>query len=108
MSLDIYLICECCKNSVFEKNITHNLNIMASKVGIYKALWRPEEINAIYGKDIIKLLEKGLKELKAKPTRYKKYNSPNGWGIYEHFVKFVEAVLEACKEYPNAKIEVSR
>ena len=32
----------------------------------------------------------------------------NGWGMYEHFVPFVEKYLEACKEYPDAVIEVSR
>jgi len=110
MSLDFYLqyIEDGNEIEVFDRNITHNLTNMADKAGIYSCLWRPEEIKAKHAKDIIKPLEKGLKKLKAKPKYFSKFNSPNGWGMYEHFVPFVEACLEACKKYPNAEIYVSR
>jgi hypothetical protein len=78
------------------------------KAGIYKALWRPEEIGAKYAKDIIEIVEKGLADLKARPKYFEQFNNPNGWGMYEHFVPFVAKYLEALKEYPEAKIEVSR
>lgn len=39
MSLDISLILD--DKVVFETNITHNLNTMADKAGIYYACWRP-------------------------------------------------------------------
>ena len=93
---------------VYWANITHNLGEMADKAGIYKALWRPEEIGAKYAKDIIEIVEKGLADLKARPEYFEQFNSPNGWGMYEHFVPFVAEYLEALKEYPHAKIEVSR
>jgi hypothetical protein len=113
---------------VYWANITHNLNTMAGEAGIYEALWRPhrlkegynisendhqaewkfEEENTTLAKDIIPLLEKGLSDLKTRPEYFEKFNSPNGWGMYEHFVSFVEKYLEACKEYPDAIIEVSR
>mgnify|MGYP000988202751 CR=1 FL=1 len=113
---------------VYWANITHNLNTMAGEAGIYEALWRPhrlkegynisendhqaewkfEEENTTLAKDIIPLLEKGLSDLKTRPEYFEKFNSPNGWGMYEHFVPFVEKYLEACKEYPDAIIEVSR
>lgn len=113
---------------VYWANITHNLNTMAAEAGIYEALWRPhrlkegynisendhqaewkfEEENTTLAKDIIPLLEKGLSDLKTRPEYFEKFNSPNGWGMYEHFVPFVEKYLEACKEYPDAIIEVSR
>lgn len=107
MSLDVSLtrVQETC---VYDANITHNLGTMADKAGIYYALWRPEEINAIYAKDIIKIVEKGLKKLKAKPEYFEKFNASNGWGMYEHFVPFVEKYLKALKEYPDAKINISR
>ena len=53
-------------------------------------------------------IEKGLADLKARPEHFKTFNSPNGWGMYEHFVPFVEKYLEACKEYPDAIVGVSR
>lgn len=109
MSLDFYLEeTPTEKQIVYSANITHNLGIMADKAGIYYALWRPEEKGWVYAKDVIPTLEKGLKKLKANPAKFEKYNAPNGWGMYEHFVPFVEEVLEACKAHPNAEIYVSR
>ena len=92
----------------YSANITHNLGKMAGEAGIYKALWRPEEIGKTKANEIVELLEKGLADLKARPEHFEKFNSPNGWGMYEHFVSFVEKYLKACKEYPDAIIEVSR
>ena len=93
---------------VYEANITHNLGDMAEEAGIYKALWRPEEIDCVIASDIVPLLEEGLKKLLSKPAYYTTFDSPNGWGLYVHFVPFVEKYLEACQEYPEAIIEVSR
>jgi len=52
---------------VLDKNITHNLNTMADKAGIYNCLWRPDENNFKYAKDIIPILEKGSQDLKNRP-----------------------------------------
>ena len=93
---------------VYDANITHNLGEMADKAGIYYALWRPEEIEKSKAKDIIELLEKGLSDLKSRPEYFEQFNSPNGWGMYEHFVPFVEEYLQACKEHPETDIYVSR
>lgn len=93
---------------IYDANITHNLSEMADKAGIYEALWRPEEIGKTKASEIIELLEKGLVDLKARPKHFEQFNSANGWGMYEHFVPFVEKYLEACKEYPDAIIGVSR
>jgi len=94
--------------SVYSGNITHNLGKMAGEAGIYHALWRPEEINKTKAGEIVELLEKGLADLKDRPIYFSKFNAPNGWGTIGDFVVFVERYLEACKEYPEAKIEVDR
>lgn len=106
MSLDFYLT-RTQPTVVFDRNITHNLSEMASRAGIYEALWRPTEKGYTKAGEIIPVLQKGLKKLKANPEYYKKFDSPNGWGLYIHFVPFVEAVLAACEEYPDAEISVS-
>ena len=113
---------------VYDSNITHNLGSMAQKAGLYEALWRPymlhkewkdnslddeeedmfEEGVTMYAKDIISKIEEGLKFLKRKPEYFEEFNSPNGWGMYEHFVPFVENYLNACKEHPEAIVKVSR
>jgi hypothetical protein len=125
MSLDVYLIsdnkevncvCPICSNShtkeehetYYQANITHNLNTMAKEAGIYKHLWRPEELNITKAKELIVPLEGGLINLKSRPEHFMRYNPANGWGDYDGLVSFVENYLEACKKYPEATIKISR
>jgi len=112
MSLDVYLRATR-KVEVYDANITHNLGKMARAVkcgehSLYEYLWRPEEIGVKQAGELIKPLQEGLAELKAKPEVYEKYNAENGWGLYKHFVPFVEKYLTACEENPDAEVEVSR
>jgi hypothetical protein len=113
---------------VYDSNITHNLNTMAEKAGIYKALWRPyklhkefdpklindkaeyefEDTFVVYARDITPTIEEGFKELIHKPEYFQEFDSPNGWGKYVNFVPFVEDYLNACKQYPGAIVKVSR
>lgn len=92
---------------LYEANITHNLGEMADKAGMYYALWHPDQIGMKRAKEIIPIIESGLEKLKEQPEYFKQFNSPNGWGMYEHFIPFVEKYLEALKEYPESVIETS-
>lgn len=105
MSLDFYLTQD--GKEVFSRNITHNLGKMAHAAGIYQVLWRPQELGFTKAWQCVALLEKGLLELITHRTKYEKFNAPNGWGMYEHFVPFVTAVLTACADYPEATVSVS-
>lgn len=116
------------KEELYSANITHNLNKMADEAGLYEALWRPyklkknydiieddynneyefENSNPVKANEIISIIEKGLKDMKAKPSYYKKFDSLNGWGLYVHFIPFIEEYLEALKKYPDAFVECSR
>ena len=93
---------------VFSANITHNLTEMADKAGIYYACWRPQEIGAKKAKDILPILEKGYKDMKARPEYYKQFDSPNGWGMYKHFLPWIKEYIDACKQYPDAEITADR
>lgn len=95
-------------NTVFEYNITHNLGEMATAANIYMELWRPEEIGITKARDLINPLTDGLHRLKSNPDKYKEFNPKNGWGDYEGLVGFVSRYLDACYEYPEADVEVSR
>ena len=106
MSLDFYLT-RIQPTEVFSANITHNLTEMAREAGIYYALWRPGEKGYTKAEQIIPILRDGLEKMKRDPDFFKKFDSPNGWGLYIHFVPFVESVLAACEEYPDADIAVS-
>lgn len=118
MSLDISLSMEVDTGGsepyyleLFSANITSNLGEMADEAGIYTALWHPYELTEdksfpTAGK-LIPLLENGLKTLKEDPDYYRQFNSPNGWGMYDNFVPFMEKVLDACKKHPKANVETS-
>jgi hypothetical protein len=96
------------RETFFEANITHNLNRMAEAAGVYDACWHPEAIGATKAGQLIERLTKGLADLKARPGHFELFNAKNGWGLYKHFVPWVERYLEACKAYPDAEISVSR
>ena len=107
MSLDIYLT-TVIETDVFEANITHNLNTMAGEAGIYACLWRPEEVGIQKASQLIDPLEKGLELMKANPSRFQAFDASNGWGKYKDFVPWLERLLAACKEFPDAKVRSSR
>jgi len=125
MSLDVYLTgetttepCRCsqCGNehthqvteTFFNANITHNLNVMAEAAGIYKACWRPEEIGVTKARQLIPLLREGIAKMKANRAHFETFNASNGWGLYEHFVPWLEKYLIACEDHPAADVSVSR
>jgi hypothetical protein len=106
MGLDVWLTVK--GKEVFWANITHNLNKMASACGVYYACWRPEEINCTKAKHILPMLKDGITVLKADREHYEKFNASNGWGLYEHFLPWLEEYAKACDEFPEARINISR
>lgn len=107
MSLDVYLTAVR-KTEVYSRNITHNLGAMADEAGIYKHLWRPEELEITTAGELIEPLTSALKTIKSDPERFEQHNPSNGWGDYDGFVAFVIDYLAACQENPDAEIEISR
>ena len=102
--------CPCCHHSevVYDCNITHNLTKMADAAGLYIPLWRPEECGVKLAKDLIEPLTKGIALMKEDPLKFKEFDAPNGWGLYEHFLPWLEKLLTACQEHPEACVEISR
>lgn len=94
--------------TVYSGNITHNLNTMADEAGIYKHLWRPEELGITVANELIIPLREGLQRLKDDPERFKEFNPSNGWGSYEVLVEFVSEYLNACESWPMAEISTWR
>ena len=113
MSLDVDLMVTQ-PVSVFDANITHNLGKMASEVKLsngmtlYQVLWRPDESNLKYARDIADLLEEGWNILMADPEHFKKFNPENGWGSYDGLEKFVYKYRNACWDNPDAELRISR
>lgn len=60
----------------------------------------------VYARDLIDPLRDGLARLRSNRTHFETFNAPNGWGLYEHFVPWVERYLAACEENPDAVVRV--
>jgi hypothetical protein len=107
MSLDVYLkVVQ--PTTVYTANITHNLTAMAKAADLYTVLWRPDEGGYTLARHLINPLREGLAALEADPEKFRQFDAPNGWGMYEHFVPFVREYLKACEENPDAEVVVRR
>ena len=91
-------------DELFSSNITHNLGEMAAAAGIYEHCWHPDRLGITKAGQLIEPLRAGLALLRSDPKRFEKYNSPNGWGLYEHFVPWLASYLSACEQYPDADV----
>ncbi|WP_080437023.1 hypothetical protein [Burkholderia ubonensis] len=107
MSLDVYLN-DADGNEVYSANITHNLNKMANAAGIYKHLWRPEEIDIKHARDLVVPLTDGLMDMLRRPVHYQRFNPENGWGSYDGFIPWLVEYIKACAANPNATVSVWR
>lgn len=112
MSLDITLMtdyCECCGrgDEVYGANITHNLVPMAKVLGIYACLWKAEESGIKTAGQLITPLGIAIGDMTANPPAFKAYDSPNGWGTYDNFLPWLQQLLKACEDNPQARVRVS-
>jgi hypothetical protein len=105
MSLDLYLECRACNQSFWTRNITHNLGPMWREAGVYDALYQSQGMKA---DEVRAVVLAGLDAMKREPERFKAFNAPNGWGLHEHAVAFLESFIAAIYEHPDAVIRVSR
>ncbi len=95
-------------DEAYSANVTHNLGRMAEEAGIYKHLWRPDEIGVTKARQLIEPLSIGLALMKQEPQRFIALNPSNNWGSYDGFIPWIERYLEACCRYPEAEVSVSR
>lgn len=107
MSLDVYLE-KIIPTTVFSANYTHNVNTMADLAGLYKPIWRPEEVGINKAAQLIEPLRKGIAEMEEEPGKFIALNPDNGWGSYETFLPWLKKYLQACLDNPDAEIKVSR
>lgn len=96
------------RENFYSTNITHNLGKMAAAAHIYVHLWSPEELGIEFAWELVDPLEDALVDMKDRPEYYKKLDNPNGWGTYDHFVPFLEDLLEACKQYPHSRVTINK
>ncbi|MCA1066096.1 hypothetical protein QTG56_25595 (plasmid) [Rossellomorea sp. AcN35-11] len=103
MSLDICVIKEGIE--VVSKDITHNLKAMWKEAGVYDALY---DSDGKMPSEVLPALEKGLSEMADDPERFKKFDSPNGWGKYKHALPWLQDLIVEMKKHPDGEIELSK
>jgi hypothetical protein len=113
MSLDVTLTNNACTHcgrgeEDWSQNITHNLNTMAAEGGFYEAVWRPEEVGITHARQLVPILEKAVLDMAKEPERFRRHDSPNGWGLYENFLPWLRRYLDKCREWPDAMVSASR
>lgn len=95
------------EETYWSANITHNLGEMASNIPIvfngtpttlYYVCWRPEEIGVKTVGDTLPLLVQGLHYMIDHRKELERYDSPNGWGTYNEFMKFLLNYKQACED----------
>jgi hypothetical protein len=101
--------------SVYSRNITHNLNEMASQVVVdennltlYDILWKPEEYGFTHARTIVGYLDEGWNILMSDPEFFKQFDPENGWGSYEGLCDFVYTYRHACWANMDAELKVSK
>lgn len=114
MSLDLDLIVVG-PHTVFDINITHNLNKMAEALGVYNILWHPEDlakeagVDKIYVKNFIEPINKAIEKLSTNMEYYqKKYGPKNGWGSAQGLLEDLRKIRQAIEDNPNGYFEASR
>ena len=106
------------EQSRWSANITHNLGQMASNIPVnfngnqttlYYACWRPDEIGVKTAGELLPLLVQGLHYMIDHRSKLMQYESPNGWGTYNGFMKFLLNYKQACEDNaPECKIDTRR
>ena len=103
LSYDISLYRKGIKNAEriyydYDGNITYNvcemLEVAFGEQHLKK--WNDKPVN-----EFIEEFKKGYEDMMLNPTKYKKYDSPNGWGTYETTLKAIQNLYNYIVEYTN-------
>lgn len=101
MSYDIVLYRKGLKNNKrayynYDGNITYNVCKMLEVAFGESHL---KKWNNLSCEDFFRDLEKGYIDMIRNPEKYRKYNSPNGWGTYETTLSTIKELYESIQRY---------
>lgn len=66
-------------------------------------------LQGLTGEEAIPHLERAIADMSAPESRqaYQAMNPENGWGDHDSATRWLERILEACREVPKARIGVN-
>lgn len=109
MSYDIYMQVD--TGGEYPATVCDVGNYTSNVCGMWqKALgMRLQDIRDKTGLECIPILENGVSNIMNPETRdeYIEMNPKNGWGDYAGACRYLQSVLDACREHPKAIVYVS-
>ena len=88
-------------------NMTHNVKSMAEEAGI-EWLWvlsyYPEAVKA---SSLVPALTHAVELMTRDPDRFRRLDSPNGWGTYANFLPWLQDLLRICTESPGLNVRAT-
>jgi hypothetical protein len=85
---------------------TGNMIAVASGAAEYTEGTTPSGWNGKRAAEVAKICWEAIRELRAKPDDYRKYEPENKWGTVETAIEFLEIVLTGCLRAPQATVRV--
>jgi len=114
MSLSVYLYTdvqgirpdEFYQKYKFAINMSNNVSaLIARKAGIFDELFFPKRNGIKYANQIINQLQAGIEYIEMFPDEFNAIDEKHGYGLIKEFVGYIKEYIEACKKYPDYKIE---
>lgn len=109
MSWDAELVNETFNESVFDVNMTHNVNPMireaAKGADVDTDWWNC--FDGMGSSDSAVWLSKVIAELESKPTYYRCWDPPNGWGSYDSLLDTLRAMHKATVVFDGGRWRVT-
>jgi len=81
--------------------VTYNLSEMYREAGIWDVIYDCEGKTSSDIKDAVR---KGYDAMMKDPSRFRKYDSPNGWGIYDDTIEHLRKFVEALEKNPKGSL----
>lgn len=107
MSYDISLVIDTGKEEreILEiGNYTYNCGSMFAKAT--EKQYSLSDLNGMNCKEVAKIINFAIINMRSNPEKYKKLNPENGWGDYTSFLEYVEKIEKGCLENPKCNLLV--
>lgn len=95
------------EEEVFSTNYTSNCSPMWDAAGCRLRDWADDKAAGRTASTLVEPLKTAITTMEADPERFIAMNPDNGWGSYDTVIPWLRSILDACVEYPNARVYVS-
>ena len=95
---------ECGDVRVYEGSISSFFTEMAGAAGVYRQVWRPEELGIEKASQLIEPLRAGIYRMEDSQKKFRSLNGTEKWETSDRFRQFLSEYLRACEQHPDADV----